>query len=159
MTVLARWLALWFGAGLSPKAPGTVGSLAALPCAYGLTLLGGPYLLAAAALVLIPLGVWAAARETAVGETDPGRVVIDEVAGQWIALIPAAAFGGVAEWIVAFLAFRALDILKPGPIGWADRNLHGGWGIMMDDVIAGIGAAAIVWLFFVARALPYGAPL
>lgn len=159
MRTLAHWLAVWFGAGLSPKAPGTVGSLAALPCAFGLVLLGGPFLLAAAALALLPLGVWAAERETADGETDPGRVVIDEVCGQWIALIPAAAFGGPAEWLVAFLAFRALDILKPGPIGWADRTLHGGWGIMMDDVFAGLGAAGIVWLFFIARALPFGAPL
>ena len=154
---MSRLLATWFYSGLSPKAPGTVGSIAALPVAALLIWLGGPATLALGAALSLPLGVWAAEREAArCGEHDPKHVVIDEVCGMWIALIPVAIYGGPAEWIVAFAAFRALDILKPGPIGWADRSLKGGWGVMMDDVFAGLGAAMTVYLFAAARALPFG---
>jgi len=76
---------------------------------------------------------------------DPGSIVIDEVAGQWIALIPASP--NLSAYALGFVAFRFFDILKPGPIGWADRNLDKGLGIMVDDIMAGICAAGIVLVF------------
>jgi phosphatidylglycerophosphatase A len=76
----------------------------------------------------------------AIGSEDPGAVVIDEVAGQWLALLPCTAFG-VWEIALAFILFRIADILKPWPASWADRNIPGGLGIMADDWVAGLYAA------------------
>lgn len=137
-------LATWFGAGLLPKAPGTWGSLAALPFGLALTWLGGPWLLLAGAALAFLVGIWAGgryARER--GREDPGAVVIDEVAGQWIALIPALLDPRLI--VLAFVAFRLFDIAKPWPIGLLDRGLKGGLGIMADDALAGACAAAVVW--------------
>ena len=140
-------LATWFGSGLLPKAPGTWGSLAAVLCAWPLLLLGGRPLLAIASLLVVLAGFWAAERysRAAAGE-DPGEVVIDEVAGQWIALLPLVTGSlSLADYALlalpAFIAFRLFDIWKPWPVGWLDRNLKGGLGIMMDDVAAGAYAA------------------
>ncbi|MEX0923833.1 MAG: phosphatidylglycerophosphatase A [Rhodovibrionaceae bacterium] len=141
----AALLATWFGAGLLPRAPGTWGSLAALPCGLLLTWAGGPWLLLAGALAVFLLGIWAGGRYAQDRSLDdPGAVVIDEVAGQWIALTPAL----LDPWLVvlAFLAFRLFDIVKPWPIGLLDRELKGGLGIMADDVLAGVYAAAVVWV-------------
>jgi len=134
-------LATWFGAGLLPKAPGTWGSLAAIPFALLFSWAGGPWLLAAASLLLLPLGVWAGGWYVARGgREDPGEVVIDEVAGQWIALVPAGL--DPLACVVGFLLFRACDILKPWPARWIDRSVKGGVGIMADDVVAGLYTAA-----------------
>ncbi len=133
-------LATWFGAGLLPKAPGTWGSLAALPFAWGLYQLGGTVAVLAAAVVVGAIGYWAAERYmTHTGQADPGPVVIDEVVGQWLALafVPA----GVWAYVFGFVLFRAADIGKPWPASWAERNLGGGRGVMADDVIAGLYAA------------------
>jgi phosphatidylglycerophosphatase A len=105
-----------------------------------------PALLPLAAAVATMGGLWAV--QACQPEGDPGWVVIDEVAGLWIALLPLALLPPGAEWnlpslALAFLAFRALDILKPGPVGWADRQ-EGAAGIMADDVIAGLLAAGLV---------------
>jgi phosphatidylglycerophosphatase A len=110
-------------------------------------------LLALATLVVFFVGWWATAVEVRGGENpDPSEIVVDEVAGQWIALWPlswgAAATGADIlalwpGWIAAFLLFRLFDILKWGPVGWADR-LHSPLGVMLDDVIAGIMAAIVV---------------
>ncbi len=129
-------LATWFGSGLLPKAPGTWGSLAALPFAWGIQSSGGQGALLAAAAAIFFIGWWAAdryARDT--GIKDPGSVVIDEVAGQWLAL----AFVPMSAWsyIAGFALFRAADIFKPWPASLADRRLAGGFGIMLDDIIAG----------------------
>ncbi len=145
MNSVLYWLAVWFGAGLSPKAPGTMGSLAALPFAWVITLHFGALglLLASAAVFLI--GIWASgAVIKRDGDPDPGEVVIDEVAGQWLALIPAGL--DPVLFAVGFFAFRLFDIWKPWPIGWADRSIKGGPGVMADDLLAGACAAAIVWL-------------
>ncbi|VAV87759.1 Phosphatidylglycerophosphatase A [hydrothermal vent metagenome] len=134
-------------------APGTWGSLAAIPMAWGLHLLGGWPLLVLATFVVFALGWWATALDTK-GKTDhdPSEIVIDEVVGQWIAFwvisIGASHTGAPLTalwpgWIVAFLGFRLFDILKPGPIGWADRR-GDALGVMLDDVIAGIFAAILV---------------
>ena len=134
------------GVGYARYAPGTAGSLVALPIAW---FAGGPALpLLALALILIGWG----AADVVVrrgGVQDPPRVVIDEVAGQTLALIPAS--HDIFAFAVAFLAFRATDILKPWPASWADRRLTGGLGAMADDVIAGIYAGMIVYLFMMLR--------
>jgi phosphatidylglycerophosphatase A len=106
-------------------------------------------LLVAATVAVTLLGWWAVAGE---GGDDAGEYVIDEVAGQWIALWPVsigAAHAGAdilalwPGWVVAFLAFRLFDIWKPGPIGWADRQ-KGATGVMLDDLLAGVTAAVCV---------------
>lgn len=154
---LAKQIATVGGVGLFPKAPGTVGSLAALPLAYLLHWVGGFPLLALATVAAFFKGWWATAHYTAQpgASEDPSEVVIDEVVGQWIALWPLS-FGlwhaGVAAhvfpwpgWIAAFVFFRLFDIWKPGPVGWADRR-GDPLGVMLDDVIAGLLAAVVVAL-------------
>jgi phosphatidylglycerophosphatase A len=136
--------ATWFGCGLAPKAPGTVGSLGALPFAWAILSLGGWPWLAAAALAVTVLGTLAtAAVLRRSGAKDPSFVVIDEVAGQWIALLPAGL--DPVLFASAFVAFRLFDILKPWPVSWADQKVAGAWGVMLDDLIAGVYAAVLVY--------------
>lgn len=137
---IAWWIAVAGGVGLAPVAPGTAASAVAALIGAGLLALGWK-MLAAAAVAASLGGVWAIG--AAAIEGDPGFVVIDEVAGMWIALLGLARPGwwGVAA---AFLLFRVLDIAKPGPVGWADRR-GGAWGVMGDDLIAGAAAALVVW--------------
>ncbi len=132
----ASLIATWFGAGLLPGAPGTWGALAALPFAWAIAALGGPWSLLCAAILAFIIGVWAAGRYTrAAGLKDCQKIVIDEVTGQWLALafVPL----DVSAYFAAFILFRICDIAKPWPAGWADRNLSGGLGIMLDDAAAG----------------------
>ncbi|MHB1673815.1 MAG: phosphatidylglycerophosphatase A family protein [Acidobacteriaceae bacterium] len=149
-TAWAWALATFFGAGFLRPAPGTWGSAAGLLLwlAAAHWLHPSPMHLAfgtaIAALLALFIGIPASsivAREAAT--EDPGFVVVDEVAGQWIALI--AAGTRPWEWLLAFLLFRVFDILKPSPARQFDR-MHSGFGIMMDDVAAGIYAMAILWL-------------
>lgn len=143
----AGWIASGFGSGLSPIAPGTAGSLAALLPWLALRELPWPwYLLVVVAA--FALGIWAcdwAVRTLRVD--DPGALVWDEFVGQWIALLPLLWLPR-SIWLVAagFVMFRAFDIAKPWPVSWADRKVDGGLGVMLDDVIAGY-YAAIVLLF------------
>ena len=141
MTVrrLARFLAAGCGCGYAPVAAGTVGSAVAALTGAGL-LAWSPLALAVAAL-LAAVGGYAAVLAAHV-EGDPGWVVIDEFAGQWIALLGLAQVT-LAGVVLAFVLFRLFDISKPGPVGWADRQ-HGAFGVMADDVIAGLIAAAVV---------------
>ncbi len=143
-------IATFFGVGYLRPAPGTWGSLAALPAAYLLHLLGGFALLAIGTLVAFLAGWWVTAAATK-GEKDhdPSEIVIDEVAGQWLALWalswPASAHGLAIlalwpGWVTAFVLFRLFDIWKPGPVGWADRR-GDALGVMLDDIIAGVMAA------------------
>ena len=111
-------LATWFGAGYAPVAPGTMGSLFALPIGWALAHEGGWAALLGATIVVTLVGVWAAnAYMAAAGEHDPRPVVIDEVSGQWLTLLPAAALGSVAllVLVVGLLLFRAFDIWTPSP--------------------------------------------
>jgi len=126
--------------GLSPKAPGTAGSLAAAVFGTGLLTLS-PAVLAPAALAATIAGFWAVPFVAEPGQ-DPGFVVIDEWAGQFLAMaaLPHVSFRGV---IAAFALFRLFDITKPGPIGWADRQ-PGAFGIMTDDIFAGAAAAVVI---------------
>lgn len=150
---IAHLIATFFCTGHLRPAPGTWGSLAALPVACGLHLLGGAPLLIAATVLVFALGWWATALETkGKDDHDPSEIVIDEVVGQWIAFLPVSIGAAHTEaaltdlwpgWIAAFLGFRFFDILKPGPIGWADRR-GDALGVMLDDVIAGVFAAVLV---------------
>lgn len=142
----AVWIATVGGAGLLPAAPGTAGSLVGVGLAIAAAYLPAPQpwksvAVALAVLVICVIGIGAAgAAEKFFGRTDPGQVVIDEVVGQMLAFVfrPDA---GWKWWIAGFLLFRAFDVIKPFPARRAER-LHGGWGIMMDDVIAGIYSLA-----------------
>lgn len=141
----ATVLATWFGAGLLPKAPGTWGSLAALPFAWIIAGAGGWPALAAATLLVFFVGWWAADRvATVIGLDDPGCIVIDEVAGQWLVLL--ATPPDLWRYLIGFALFRVFDITKPGPAGWADRHVKGGLGIMLDDVLAGIYGLIVMTL-------------
>lgn len=143
--LVARVVATWFGSGLVPKAPGTAGSLAALPVAWAILAWGGGWQgLALAVLAAVAAGLWAtAAVLRASGIKDPSFVVVDEVAGQWIALLPAGL--DPILFAAAFVLFRLFDIWKPWPVGWADRELPGAFGVMVDDLLAGAYAAAGVY--------------
>lgn len=143
-----HFLALGFGSGLSPKAPGTMGSLAALPVVWlagQLPWLG--YLLVT--MLAVYAGVYICARASRdMGVHDHGAIVWDEVAGMLIScfLLPMTPL-----WLaLGFLFFRFFDVLKPWPISWCDKHLHGGFGIMFDDVLAGLMAFACL------QALRYG---
>jgi len=148
-------IATWFGSGLLPIAPGTWGSLAAFPFAYIISVYSGPYVLIIGTVALFFIGMSASNNVVkSAQEKDPGFIVVDEVVGQWIALLPLAFlnhyFGpNLSYWVfapiaaVAFLAFRIYDIWKPWPISYVDKNVPGGFGIMLDDVIAGFYALII----------------
>jgi phosphatidylglycerophosphatase A len=141
LTHPAGWIATGFGVGLSPKAPGTVGSLVAL-IPWWLWLRHMSALNYGIVLVLaFVLGIWAGGWVIAkLRVEDPGVVVWDEFLGQWIALF-AAPLGW--PWMLGgFALFRLFDIWKPWPVSWADRKLHGGFGAMFDDVLAGLYALA-----------------
>ena len=143
---IARFIAAGFGTGYAPVAAGTVASAVAVLIG-GLLLEASPSLLAVAAL-FATIGGYLAIERAAV-EGDPGWVVIDEFAGQWITLL-ALAKPTAPGLITAFLLFRVFDITKLGPVGWADRR-HGAFGIMADDVIAGIIAAILLGLLRLLR--------
>lgn len=158
---IAWWLATGFGSGYLRPAPGTWGSLAGL--AAWLLLLGGtraiggevgPWVLLLAPVALTLLAVWAADRVVKdTGQKDPSFIVVDEWAGMWFALTPLL-FTVTAQpqpwllWVVRlgapFLLFRLFDIWKPGIVDTAQR-LPGGWGVVLDDVLAGLLAGLIVW--------------
>ena len=137
-------VATFFGAGWLPRMPGTWGALAALPFAWLLSVAGGPWLMIAAAILLFLLGLWAADRYMdAVDVHDPGAIVVDEVAAQWLTL----AFMPLEVWVylLGFLLFRGFDILKPFPVGWLDRRMGGAIGVMIDDLVAALYAILILW--------------
>lgn len=155
---LSELIATGFGTGLSPKAPGTVGSAAA--CILALFMPGR--MLIAALIVCSLAGVWASgAACDRWGLHDPGKIVIDEWAGQWLTLVG----HGAAGWLLpCFVLFRLFDILKPWPVSFCEK-LPRGWGIMADDLMAGLlanltlsllrllagtvsGCGGLVWMIF-----------
>ncbi len=143
MKKFAILLATWFGCGYAPKGPGTAGSLGALLVAWPLRH-QAPWFFALLALILLAPAIWSAG-STALqtGKKDPQIVVIDEVVGQWIALAGATMYSPWA-WMAAFALFRAFDIWKPWPVRQLER-LPGGTGIVMDDVMAGVYAALVLY--------------
>ena len=136
-------VATFFGSGLSPVAPGTVGSLAALPLAYFLLSVPvGQAMLVIGALFL--MGVWASnAIEAALEQHDASLIVIDEVVGQCLVVTLLDVFlrGAVVTnllLLLSFIGFRLFDIIKPWPVGWVDRKIGDGVGVMLDDVVAAL---------------------
>ena len=141
----STWLATWFGAGFFRPGPGTWGSAAAIPPALIIYAFTGVIGLVVAALLIFAAGLWAAKIfDEATDGHDSKMIVIDEVVGQWIALMPGLIMAGLNPpvMLLAFLLFRLFDITKPWPISWLDRNVSGAMGVMIDDVAAGIAAAA-----------------
>jgi phosphatidylglycerophosphatase A len=137
---LARIVATGGGVGFMPVAAGTAAS--ALAAVTGAAVLAwSAVALALMALAACAAGMWAVRALRA--NDDPGWVVIDEYAGQWIALLGLARPTPLGV-LVAFVLFRVLDITKLGPVGWADRR-HDAFGVMADDVIAGALAACVLW--------------
>lgn len=144
-TAFAKLLATWFGAGLAPKAPGTWGSVAALPFAWAIQSWGGPAALVLAASLLFLAG-WLASNRlvNATGIKDPQIIVVDEVVGQWLTL--ACGPLSIPAYLIGLLLFRAADITKPFPASWADRKVEGGLGVMLDDVLAALYSGLGLWL-------------
>ncbi len=131
-----HWLATGFGSGLAPVAPGTFGTLAAIPFYWFLADL--PISVFCTIIVIASIaGIWICNSATkAIGQPDHGSIVWDEFVGLWITMI---AVPKSCLWIaVGFLVFRFFDIIKPWPIRWFDRYVKGGLGIMIDDIVAGI---------------------
>ena len=144
LTDPAMMIATVGGIGRLSYAPGTWGSLAALPLAWFLHDLAGPYAVVLAMVAVFFAGWWAAAALARRGGAhDPGYIVIDEVAGQLVvlAVIPPDAL----LYGIAFGLFRLFDIAKPGFIGWADRGVEGGLGVMLDDLLAGLCGALVIY--------------
>lgn len=140
----AALIASGLGVGYVPFASGTWGSLAALPVAWLLHAQFGALALVAAAIVATLAGIWAADRLVRIGDDqDPGYIVIDEIAAQFLAL----AFAPLTWWgyALAFLLFRAADIFKPFPANWCDAHVKGGLGVMLDDLVAGLYAGIATW--------------
>lgn len=144
----AHLLSFGFGSGLAPKAPGTFGTLAAVPLYWLLSGLSLPLYLALTALAAL-LGIWLCGYTARrLGEHDHPSIVWDEFVGYFITMIAAPAGW---QWpVLGFVLFRLFDILKPWPIRWIDRHVHGGFGIMLDDVLAGVMAwlvlQGIAWI-------------
>ena len=141
---MSKAAATFLGVGLIPFAPGTFGSAAAVVVwVFFDALYGLPLVLAGIVLAYL-VGVWATTRMTeGTDNHDPSEIVIDEVVGQWIALLPISmALVPMSYWTVglAFVLFRLFDITKLGPVGWAD-DLNTPTGVMLDDVLAGVAAA------------------
>ncbi len=147
MQTTRRLLLSWFGAGLSPKAPGTAGSLAALPFAWIIVTTGGASGLFIASIVAFALG-WAIIATTPGLEDDPGWIVIDEVAGQWLTLVLVPA--DLVLYAIGFLLFRLFDIFKPWPIKTIEKRTPGALGVMLDDMVAALCAGIILFGFHLA---------
>lgn len=139
---VSGFFALGFGSGLSPRAPGTMGSLVALPLAIPLQLLSQTHHFL---LVLVAFGLgcyWCEKTSQRMAEQDPGAIVWDEIVSMWLVLafVPSTWIA----WLSAFLLFRLFDIAKPWPIRWLDKKVKGGFGIMLDDVVAALFAILVL---------------
>ena len=151
-----HFLAFGLGSGLAPKAPGTFGTLAAIP----LYLIMAQWSLSTYLLVVLlafVLGVWICGESAQrLGQHDYGGIVWDEFVGFWITLIAAPRLGGW-EVLLGFILFRWFDIVKPWPIKWADDKVSGGLGIMLDDVLAGVMAWVCLQLgaYFIATVFAF----
>ena len=140
------------GAGLSPKAPGTVGTLASLPVGIAVLYYLGMETLFMLTLAITIIGIFEINKyENSTGTHDQQHIVIDEAAGMWLSLMIAHstatampyAYAEILAIIFSFAAFRLFDIWKPSTIGWIDKELKGGMGVMLDDVLAGIAGGLL----------------
>jgi phosphatidylglycerophosphatase A len=170
-------IATMFGIGKSPWAPGTVGSLVAALLAFAVLHIpgGGWYVLMGGAVLFSLLGTLASdhyMRATG-AEHDPSEIVVDELAGQWITyavwyLWIVGITSHEASYtlleveaapqflVIGFFLFRFFDILKPWPIGWCDRKIRGGFGVMFDDVLAGFAAGSVLYAVYLFWPLMFG---
>lgn len=143
----ACFLGFGFGSGLAPKAPGTFGTLAAIPIYWLMQDLSLTVYLTITIIAFFA-GIWICQKSADwLGKEDPSAVVWDEIVGYLVTM--AAAPSGWQWMVIGFVLFRFFDILKPWPISIADKKLHGGFGIMLDDVIAGIMALTILQLMYI----------
>ena len=142
------FLGLGFGSGLAPKAPGTFGTLAAVPLYLLMQYLPVISYISVVVIAFV-IGIWICEQSARwIGQADPSAVVWDEIVGYLITMI--AAPSGWQWLVLGFVLFRFFDILKPWPINLADKAIHGGLGIMVDDVIAGVFALVVIqWLYYV----------
>ncbi len=129
------FIATGFYSGYLPKAPGTWGTLVALPIHFLLIQLSIRLYVISLAVIFIIAVVTAGSAEKIIDRKDPGIIVIDEIIGMLVALIGAPTTP--LAWAAAFLFFRFFDIAKPFPISWVDKRMNGGLGIVMDDIFAG----------------------
>jgi phosphatidylglycerophosphatase A len=151
MGLLDRFIlfsATGFGLGRIPKAPGTFGTLAALPLIWVMALLrgvpGGESLFL---ICLVLISIWIADRaETLLGEKDPGCIVIDEMAGYCVSLVLVPLT--FSTLVVGFAAFRFFDIKKPGPVRYFENSFKGGAGVVLDDIMAGVLAACLLKIIY-----------
>lgn len=138
-----HFLALGFGSGLAPKMPGTFGTVAALPLVIVFAMMLDVAAYMAITMIVSVVGIWlCGTTANDMGVHDDSSIVWDEIAGMMIAMIAVP-----LTWqnlLVAFVLFRIFDILKPWPISLLDKKLHGGLGIMLDDIVAGIATLAIM---------------
>jgi phosphatidylglycerophosphatase A len=135
----AALIATGFGSGRMHPAPGTWGTLAAWVLGFVMT----KHALAIAFIVAMLAGLWAVRRfEAESASHDNGMIVIDEWAGMWLAMMFASFWD---QAVLAFVLFRFFDIWKPWPIRWMDKNIAGAWGVMVDDVAAGLAAGVLVY--------------
>ena len=157
----AHFIALGFGAGLAPRAPGTFGTLVAIPIAWLLLFVLPPLLIAFMAIPAFVLGVWACTiTGRDLGVEDHGSMVIDEI----VAFLPLAALSLPSALathnpvliVAAFVLFRIFDIVKPPPIGALERNVRGGLGVMVDDVVAAFYAYVAFVIFIVVMYKVFG---
>ena len=152
MTTPVHLLAFGFGSGCAPVAPGTFGTVLGIPLFLAMMWLPpGPYLVLT--LVLFVLGCWLCGESSRLlGVHDSPGIVFDEIVGYAVTAWPLLPALGQSSWPLwaglsaAFVLFRIFDVLKPWPIRWLDQQVHGGFGIMVDDLLAGIMAAACLWL-------------
>ena len=145
LTSPAILLATGFGSGYLPKAPGTWGSALAALIAWPIMEGGGILALAIAAALATLIGIKVTdIYQDRTGESDPGPVVIDEFAGQWLTLLVCP--HEPLWWLVGFLAFRLFDILKPWPVRWIDSKMKSATGVMLDDLAAGVYAIILILL-------------
>jgi phosphatidylglycerophosphatase A len=149
---LQKLFLTFFGAGLSPKAPGTVGTLVSLPVGILVLHYLGMQTLFMLTVAITIIGIFEVNKyENATGIHDHQQIVIDEAAGMWLSLMIAYSTASTMHYpyaeilavILSFVAFRLFDIWKPSTIGWIDRELKGGLGVMLDDVLAGIAGGLL----------------
>ena len=150
MNEVKFWIAVGLGSGLSPKAPGTTGTLGVLPL---LVLMWDASVFAwtTGLVILCALSIWSipeAGRR--LGEPDHGQIVIDEWAGMWLAAFGLNTLTELTVWtglLIGFIGFRIFDIAKPWAVSWCERKIPGAWGVLMDDLAAG-GYVLILALVF-----------
>lgn len=149
---LQKLFLTFFGSGLSPKAPGTVGTLAALPVGLVILQYFGIETLFMLTVAVTVIGIFEINKyENSTGIHDQQHIVIDEAVGMWLSLMIALSSASMLPYpyveplaiLLSFAAFRLFDIWKPSTIGWIDRELKGGLGVMLDDVVAGVAGGLL----------------